>query len=89
MSYSRWLDSKFYTYWQTANVYDKGDEVFICHVDLRTYSGFTYTECKQMIESKLKLKGRMNAIDDDEDAEELQGYMKKFIKDVDAEYEKS
>lgn len=89
MTYSRWLDSKFYTYWQTANVYDKGDEVFICHVDLNTYSGFTYTECKQMIESKLKLKGRMNAIDDDEEAEELQGYMKEFIKNVDKDYEKS
>ena len=39
-----------------------------------------------MIESKLKLKGRMNAIDNDEEAEELQGYMKKFIEDVDHQY---
>ena len=87
MAYSRWIDSKFYTYWASMNsVYDKGDEVFIVHNDLKSYQGFTYSECKEMIESKLKLKGRMNAIDNDEEAEELQGYMKKFIKDVDKEY---
>ena len=28
----------------------------------------------------------MNSIDDDLEAEELQGYMKQFVKDVDAEY---
>ena len=87
MAYSRWIDSKFYTYWASMNsVYDKGDEVFIVHNDLKSYQGFTYTECKEMIESKLKLKGRMNAIDNDEEAEELQGYMKKFIEDVDHKY---
>ena len=35
MAYSRWIDSKFYTYWASMNsVYDKGDEVFIVHNDL-------------------------------------------------------
>ncbi len=87
MAYSRWIDSKFYTYWAAKNsVYDKGDEVFIVHSDLKVYQGFTYTECKDMIENKMKLKGRMNSIDNDEEAEELQSYMKQFIKDVDKEY---
>ena len=87
MAYSRWIDSKFYTYWVSMNsVYDKGDEVFIVHSDLKVYQKFTYVECEEMIESKMKLKGRMNAIDNDGEAEELQGYMKRFIKDVDHHY---
>ena len=87
MAYSRWIDSKFYTYWVSMNsVYDKGDEVFIVHSDLKVYQKFTYVECKELIESRIKLKGRMNSIDNDEEAEELQNYMKRFITDVDKEY---
>ena len=87
MAYSRWIDSKFYTYWASMNsVYDKGDEVFIVHNDLKSYRGFTYTECKEMIDDIMKLKGRMNFVDDDLEAEELQLYMKRFIKDVDEDY---
>ena len=87
MSYSRWIDSKFYTYW-TVNktVYDKGDEVFLVHHNLTTYRGLTYTECKEMLDDILKIKGKMNFVDNDEEAEELQGYMKKFIEDVDHHY---
>ena len=68
------------------SVYDKGDEVFIVHSDLKVYQKFTYVECKELIESRIKLKGRMNSIDNDEEAEELQSYMKRFITDVDKEY---
>ena len=87
MSYSRWIDSKFYTYWGSkSEVENRNDEVFIVHYDLTTYGEFTYTECNRMIENKLYLKGKMNFVDDDLEAEELQGYMKRFIKDVDKEY---
>ena len=87
MSYSRWIDSKFYTYWASKNeVYDKEDEVFLVHHDLRSYRGFTYTECKGMIGDILKIKGKMNFVDDDSEAEELQGYMERFVADVDKEY---
>ena len=88
MSYSKWLDSKFYTYWAAHNnVYDKGDEVFIVHHDLTTYRGFTYSECKDMLGDILKIKGKMNFVDNDEEAKELQGYMERFIVDVDKEYQ--
>jgi hypothetical protein len=87
MSYSKWLNSKFYTYWAANNtVYGKEDEVFLVHRDLESYRGFTYTECTELIEDKLKLKGKMNFVDNDKEAEELQGYMKQFIEHVDAEY---
>ena len=88
MSYSRWIDSKFYTYWASKNeVYDKEDEVFLVHHDLTSYRGFTYTECKGMIGDILKIKGKLNFIDNDLEAEELQGYMERFVADVDKEYE--
>jgi len=87
MSYSKWLDSKFYTYWAASNtVYDKGDEVFLVHHDLTTYRGFTYKECKHMIEDTIRIKGKMNFVDNDEEAEELKGYMKQFIESVDHHY---
>ena len=86
MAYSRWIDSKFYTYWNSTEVYDKGDEIFICHTTIDRYHGFTYTECKELIENLTKLKGRINEIVGNEDATELQNYMKLFVKDVDEEY---
>ena len=86
MSYSRWLNSKFYTYWCISEAKNKNDEMFIVHSDLKVYQKFTYVECKELIESRIKLKGRMNSIDNDEEAEELQNYMKRFITDVDKEY---
>ena len=86
MSYSRWITSKFYTYWSGNNVYSKEDEVFIVHHDLETFRGFTYAECKELIVDKMKLKGKMNFINNDEEADELQGYMRKFIGDVDHKY---
>ena len=87
MSYSKWNNSKFYTYWHSANVYDKGDELFSSHINLKRNYMFTYTECKNMIDNGMAVKGRINEIVGDEDVTELQGYMREFIKEVDGEYE--
>jgi len=43
-------------------------------------------ECKRLVEDLTVLKGKLNEIEGDEDAIELQGYIKKFVKDVDKEY---
>ena len=86
MAYSRWNDSKFYTYWNSTKVYDKGDEIFICHTEIENYHGFTYTECSRFVDDIIAIKGKINKIDNDEEAEELQGYIKEFIKDVDESY---
>ena len=85
MAYSRWIDSKFYTYW-AGQANSKEDEVFVVHYDLETYRSFTYTECKQMMDDTLRIKGKMNFIDNDEEAKEIQGYIKQFIEDVDHRY---
>ena len=87
MAYSRWIDSKFYTYWVGKNdVNSKEDEEFVVHHDLTAYRSFTYSECKKMVEDTLKVKGKLNFIDNDEEAKEIQGYMKQFIEDVDHRY---
>ena len=87
MAYSRWIDSKFYTYLVGKNdVNSKEDEEFIVHHDLETYRSFTYKECKYMIEDIMRIKGKLNFIDNDEEAKELQDYMKQFIESVDHHY---
>ena len=78
MSYSRWICSAYYTYWMSSKVYDKFDELFACHYDLDRTDYRTYTECKKIIENK-----------DPEYDDELKGYMKKFIIDVDKKYNKN
>ena len=85
MAYSRWIDSKFYTYW-AGQANSKEDEVFVVHYDLETYRSFTYKECKYMIEDIMRIKGKLNFIDNDEEAKELQDYMKQFIESVDHHY---
>ena len=43
---------------------------------------------KVFIENFVRIKGKINEINDDEEAIELQGYIKQFIKSVDTEYDK-
>ena len=87
MSYSRWIDSMFYTYWCLSDVKNKNDEVFMCHTEIYKCYRFTYTECKRIRENLIAIKGKINEIKGDEDATELQGYIKEFVKDVDKEYD--
>ena len=75
MSYSRWISSDYYTYWMSAKVYDKFDELFACHLDIERAKYLTYTECRKIVEEN-----------DPEYDKELKGYMKQFMKDVDTEY---
>lgn len=86
MSYSRWVNSCFYTYWCSSKAERKEDELFACHVDLESQVMITYEECKRIENSLMSIKGKINQIKDDEEATELQGYIKKFISDVDHKY---
>ena len=43
-------------------------------------------ECKRIVEDLTSIKGKINEIKGDEDATELQGYIKEFIEHVDEEY---
>ena len=89
MSYSRWINSQFYTYWCSAKVYDKQDELFACHTSLEDHHIFTYTEVTKFIEAPDTLRHRIKDVDlSDTDLTEITGYMGEFIKDVDIEYNK-
>ena len=86
MSYSRWINSCFYTYWCSSKAERKEDELFACHVDLESQVMITYEECKKIEDSLISIKGKINQIEDDEEAIELQGYIKEFISDGDHKY---
>tara|TARA_Y100001963_G_scaffold64495_1_gene89931 strand:+ start:2325 stop:2555 length:231 start_codon:yes stop_codon:yes gene_type:complete len=64
----------------------KEDELFACHVDLETQMMITYEECIRIVDSLILIKGKINQIENDEEATELQGYIKNFIGDVDHKY---
>ena len=87
MSYSRWIDSTFYTYWCVSDAKNKNDELFMCHTDIYKSYKFKYMECKRIVEDLTSIKGKINEIEGDGDAIELQGYIKEFIEHVDEEYE--
>ena len=86
MSYSRWSNSSFYTYWCSSMAERKEDELFACHVDLETQMMITYEECIRIVDSLILIKGKINQIENDEEATELQRYIKNFIGDVDHKY---
>jgi hypothetical protein len=89
MSYSRWINSDFYTYWCSSNVYDKQDELFACHTSIDHQYMFTYTECKAFIEDPKTLKSRITEYELEENMLiELCTYMDEFISDVDLRYER-
>ena len=86
MSYSRWITSTFYTYWSVSDAKNKNDELFMCHTDIYKSYKFKYIVCKRIVEDLTSIKGKINEIEGDEDAIELQGYIKEFIEHVDEEY---
>ena len=86
MSYSRWCHSTFYTYWCSSMAERKEDELFACHMDLESQTMITYEECKRIEDSLILIKGKINQIENDEEATELQRYIKNFIGDVDHKY---
>lgn len=81
MSYSRWSNSTWYTFWCSSDAENMEDEIFeVCGVQNFTYHllikdiNWCLNEIKILTECT------------DEELEELRGYMIRFIKDVDEEY---
>ena len=88
MSYSRWINSEFYTFWSGSSASKREDEQFCCMFSLESAPHFCYNEVKDMIKNPDLLRHK---ITDDllpNHIEELLGYMKEFIKDVDLKYER-
>jgi len=101
MAYSRWTDSRFYTYWCDSDSNKRDDQIFL----IQEFGGslsFTYKELKEdmdiCIEKCIEFYNykRTGTIVDQEttfpadplfkvDVEELKEYMNKFILDVEKE----
>ena len=98
MSYSRWSNSVFYTFWCSTVSKKKEDQLF----DICGTKSFTYGELNDSIEnciSQLKQICDENSKLDpedkpmfssvgytDEEYDELRGYMQEFISDVNENY---
>ena len=87
MSYSRWINSEFYTFWSGSGASKKEDEQFFCMYSLDSSPHFCYSEVKDMIKNPDLMRHKITEDLYSDHIEELLGYMKKFIKDVDIKYE--
>lgn len=77
MSYSRWSNSRWYTYW-LADTTGRDDSYFVVMGDAGFYAKELRADmdaCLQSIENATP-----------EELEELRGYMKRFLEDVDREF---
>ena len=82
MSYSRWINSEFYTFWSGSGASKKEDEQFCCMYSLDSSPHFCYSEVKDMIKNPDLMRHKITEDLYSDHIEELLGYMKKFIKDV-------
>ena len=82
MSYSRWISSKFYTFWASEDSKKRTDQVFeICGICICTYGmmkEFGLDRCIDLVKGSIPEL----LIYDQADFEELKVCMKKFMKDV-------
>ena len=87
MSYSRWTNSEFYTFWSGSGATKKEDEEFCCMFSLDSATQFCYSEVKEMIKNTDLMRHKITDDLYPEHIEELLRYMKAFVKDVDIKYE--
>ena len=87
MSYSRWINSEFYTFWSGSGASKKEDEQFCCMFSLDSSPHFCYSEVKDMIKNPDQMRHKITDDLYPEHIEELLRYMKAFVKDVDIKYE--
>jgi len=89
MSYSRWMNSQFYTYWCSSKAERKEDEIFMCHYSLFGEEGeyppdsesWTWEELVEILNSGIKIDHLS-----EEEMSELSSYMKQFVDDVNKKY---
>ena len=87
MSYSRWIDSDFYTYWCGSSATKKEDELFACHYSLDNSPNLRYTEVKEIIKDPNLMYKRISKDLTEDQVFELLAYMMRFCADVDREYQ--
>ena len=86
VSYSRWTNSEFYTFWSSSKATKKENEQFCCMFCLDTAPMFSYNEVKDMIKNPDLMRHKITDDLYPEHIEELLTYMGQFIADVDQHY---
>ena len=86
MSYSRWINSDFYTFWSGSGAATKEEEQFCCMFSLDSAPHFSYNEVKDMMKNPVSMREKITDDLYPEHIEELLTYMGQFIADVDQHY---
>ena len=86
MSYSRWINSDFYTFWCGSRAKKREDEIFMCMYSLVSQAELCYTEVQEIIKNPELMREKITDDLDEEDIQELLSYMGQFIADVDQHY---
>ena len=76
MSYSRWTNSEFYTFWSGSGATKKEDEEFCCMFSLDSAPHFCYSEVKEMIK-KANEEAEKNVIKTNKEFHDLMDNRKK------------
>ena len=82
MSYSRWSNSCFYTFWCASKATCRDEEIF----DVCAVKSFTYKELVDDIDACITDIKNIETDHTEEELKELKGYMLEFIEDVKEEY---
>jgi len=84
MSYSRWMNSTWYTFWSASNAKRKEDEVLALWPDMSQTRHWTY---EQLLSFTVEDVGKAYTGITLAEAEEAWGYIQEFLQDVDEEYD--
>lgn len=85
MSYSRWIDSKFYTYWCSSKAERAEDEILVVHTELAVNRDYTYEDCVRMLQQP-KFIFEVEGVEDNLDHIEMFRIMSSFVRDVSDHY---
>lgn len=85
MSYSRWIDSKFYTYWCSSKAERAEDEILVVHTELTVNRDYTYEDCVRMLRQP-KFIYEVVGVEDNIDHLEMYRIMYSFVRDVSDHY---
>ena len=88
MSYSRWSDSVWYTFWNTSSGKTKDEQILSLWYSFWNTRDITYQELKELAEDKsihdmIIWKYKCNV----DEAKEAVKYIKRFIQDVEEEFD--
>jgi len=87
MSYSRWSNSKWYSFWNVSSGKTKDEQVLSLWYNIDNIRDLTYEELKELVEDKSIHDSILWKYDCTvPEAEEAVGYIKEFIRDVEEEF---